>query len=335
MHKDFSEYLIKNEPVFKAWGEYVLSYIMEKSNELKISSDFIQKFEGPRVKELNSALDKIIRKNYINPLEQMTDLVGVRIVVLLSPQLQEIDQIIASNTHWSYTRDRDFEDERNKLPSEFGYQSNHYVITLKDDIEFNSQKIPKGVKCEIQVRTLLQHAFAVTTHDTLYKPNASNIPSRAHRFMASSMALMETADHLMCETMELVNHEASIQKMLYQNLKDIYIKNFGGKDDWLPNEKINLYVIEKLYDLILELNLNGDNIILNLNDLLKRKPFIINNINEALKNEDKSFWKEPFCLLCYLLCHQNARKLYQLWPLAIYTNQMEILYAHLGASFSV
>ncbi len=239
----FENFLKRQTPMLQAWGEYVLDYIQEEVKNLPESYSTVQKYEGPRVKDIKSALNKIIRKNYTNPITQMTDLVGLRVVVLLKHHIPLIDNIIENNPIWNYRKDRNIDTEISNAPTVFAYQSNHYIITLKDDLWSNNIKFEKGITCEIQIRTLLQHAFAVTTHDTLYKPNTTNIPTKAERFMASSMALMETADHLMCETMELVNQSLQNREEFYSYLLSMY-HNFIETDPTHPDKAINLYVIE-------------------------------------------------------------------------------------------
>jgi len=49
------------------------------------------------------------------------------------------------------------------------------------------------MKCEIQVRTILQHAWAEIEHDLVYKSPA-DIPFRVRRRFASLAGLLEIAD---------------------------------------------------------------------------------------------------------------------------------------------
>ncbi|VDN46192.1 protein of unknown function [Petrocella atlantisensis] len=47
----------------------------------------------------------------------------------------------------------------------FGYLSVHYIAELKDDAIIPEHKKLKKLKFEIQVRTLLQHAWSEVEHD--------------------------------------------------------------------------------------------------------------------------------------------------------------------------
>ena len=62
-------------------------------------------------------------------------------------------------------------------------------------LEFERVQIPADIPCEIQIRTLLQHAYSELTHDTIYKPNVRATPA-VKRTAAKSMALIEaTSDY--------------------------------------------------------------------------------------------------------------------------------------------
>jgi len=53
----------------------------------------------------------------------------------------------------------------------FGYRANHYIISLDTKrTSLNEYKRFYGLKCEVQVKTLLQHAWAEIEHDIGYKP---------------------------------------------------------------------------------------------------------------------------------------------------------------------
>src|SRR5690606_22227118 len=104
------------------------------------------------------------------------------------------------------SKDKDFEAEREAHPLEFVYQSVHYVLKSKPGQAFNGVNLPAGLACEIQVRTLLQHAHSELTHDTLYKPKATAKPA-VHRTVAKSMALIEATDEFFDEAMRKLHTE--------------------------------------------------------------------------------------------------------------------------------
>lgn len=91
--------------------------------------------------------------------------------------------------------------------SEFGYRSYHYIVQTHAD-EILGVKIPKDVighrKAEIQVRTLLQHAWANVSHDQFYKSQFKK-PEYLERSMARLSALLEEADESFSSVIDGLN----------------------------------------------------------------------------------------------------------------------------------
>jgi len=98
---------------------------------------------------------------------------------------------------------------------QFGYKSVHYVISLssprRDLAEWTEFE---KFKAEIQVRTILQHAWAEIDHEIRYK-NEENIPIEIKRRIYRLMALFELADE------EFQNLKYSTEGVKGKYLEDI------------------------------------------------------------------------------------------------------------------
>ena len=147
-----------------------------------------------RVKGSDSFREKLVRKgkHYTDPLNEVTDLVGIRVVVYYQTDADTVDSVIRGNFDVdelnTYRRADTLRDE------EFGYLSNHYVISIGE----SRRTLPEwqqyeGLKAEVQVRTALQHAWAAVDHKMNYKSPA-DIPGRIRRKMAMLSAIFELAD---------------------------------------------------------------------------------------------------------------------------------------------
>jgi hypothetical protein len=75
----------------------------------------------------------------------------------------------------------------------FGYAALHYVVRLGSNHLGARYDDLKNLKCEIQVRTVLQDAWSIVSHHLLYK-RESQIPSVFKRKIHSLSGLFETAD---------------------------------------------------------------------------------------------------------------------------------------------
>ncbi len=185
-------------PALKEWGAFVILRIQEYV-ELEIGAERKKSFfkiePNFRVKDADSAVAKQSNKKYSDPLEAMTDLVGARFVVLLKTDIDIVERAVITCTAWAKSKDRNPQDERDQRPNQFEYQSVHFVVRNNKEFTLNNITIPEGMACEIQIRTLLQHAYAELVHDKFYKATEV-VPQSALRLVARSMALMETTDEM-------------------------------------------------------------------------------------------------------------------------------------------
>lgn len=120
-----------------------------------------------RLKAKDSFLEKIERKNYTS-INQMTDLSGLRIIAYTTLEVDQICHLIEKEFLVDSEKSVNKADamEINKV----GYLSVHYIIALSPErISLSEYKRFNGLWCEIQVRSLLQHAWAEIEHDRNYK----------------------------------------------------------------------------------------------------------------------------------------------------------------------
>ncbi len=121
-----------------------------------------------RTKEVVSFAAKLIKKNkYRDPLREMTDLVGARIVVHLPEEVDAVCRWIEANLEIDKANSGD---KLKHLGAEkFGYRSVHYVVETRPSKPAGIPDKLVGLKAEVQVRTIAQHAWSDIGHDRLYK----------------------------------------------------------------------------------------------------------------------------------------------------------------------
>ena len=148
-----------------------------------------------RAKPYASFAEKMARKaaKYSSLGIGPTDLCGARVI---TETQAEVERVCA------YIRGAFVIDEANSIDvrtrlkaAEFGYLSVHYVVQLKGT-EILGVPIPPEIgdrKAEIQVRTLLQHAWASISHDRVYKASF-RVPEQLSRDLARVAAFLEEAD---------------------------------------------------------------------------------------------------------------------------------------------
>ncbi|WP_181321729.1 GTP pyrophosphokinase [Trinickia symbiotica] len=145
-----------------------------------------------RTKDATSFREKIVRssKSYTNPLEELTDLTGLRIITYYQDDAALIGELIKSEFDVDSTNSV----EHSPIDSEFGYRSAHYIVRLSDS---RAQLVEwaglAGLRAEIQVRTVLQHAWAAISHKLQYK-REHDVPTSLRRKLFRLSALFELAD---------------------------------------------------------------------------------------------------------------------------------------------
>ena len=128
---------------------------------------------------------------YRHPLDEITDLAGVRIITFFPRAVASIGNCIREEfeviEHTDHSR-KLYQDER------FGYQSEHYLVKINSKrTELPEYEPHRGLVAEVQVRTILQHAWAEIEHDIQYKASIITPNTIRRRFM-SLAGLLEIAD---------------------------------------------------------------------------------------------------------------------------------------------
>ena len=144
-----------------------------------------------RLKTCSSILEKVERKSVeLDLLTDLDDLVGIRVILLYMDDLTAIGDIIRQNFELI-----SFENTSTRLgDSQFGYQSDHYIVKIKPEWEaVPTYRGLGGLKAELQVRTMAQHIWATASHKLQYK-NEDNVPQPLRRTINRVSALLETVD---------------------------------------------------------------------------------------------------------------------------------------------
>lgn len=146
-----------------------------------------------RGKDISSLVGKLRRpdKSY-NNLSDITDLAGVRITAYFADDVDLIAKMLRSEFFVDQKSSVDKRQYTN--PNQFGYLSLHYVLSFnKNRAGLAEYRKFSGLKCEVQVRSILQHAWAEIEHDLGYK-SATGVPAHLRRKFARIASLLEIAD---------------------------------------------------------------------------------------------------------------------------------------------
>lgn len=310
--------------MYDEWGQQIKQVIEEellkKSYDL---SSFIKIPAIPRVKKIDSLLAKAFyrNKNYANPYDDITDKVGIRFVLLLEEDVKAVCDIIDSNVSWNVSLDRDFEKERNDKPELFDYKSMHYIVRNKADIMCNGVVIKENTPCEIQVRTLLQHAYAEMAHDQIYKNKQEIIPE-IKRIVARSMALIEATDKFFSDASRMIYDQEHSKKCLLDRLYKIYESKLRKT---LLNEKLNLSVMNEIDGLIETTEFES------ILEYLDDNPIVYELISQNY--EKYLIFRQPVILILFYLVDKRQSTLLSKWEIT--PDYIRVISALLGISLDL
>jgi ppGpp synthetase/RelA/SpoT-type nucleotidyltranferase len=153
-----------------------------------------------RVKDVDSLVEKVRRKNYRDLDKQVTDLAGVRVIVYRLRDLDRVCQVVQEsfNLH-PETRDKRVDLGVDKV----GYRSMNFVCDLgpsRAGLREYTQLM--GRVFELQVCTVLEHAWAEIEHD-IYK--SEGLPNDLGRPLKLLAGQLESADWQLEIIIERIN----------------------------------------------------------------------------------------------------------------------------------
>ncbi|WP_145339837.1 GTP pyrophosphokinase family protein [Pantoea sp. PSNIH1] len=185
---NINSWIDESLPKFELLGKHI-AFILEnllQQNQVEYLS------VSYRTKTKDGVLEKIGRKKYKNPTEELTDISGVRVILYLDSDIPKVSDIIKSI--FNVDAKNSMDNEKRLSSDKVGYRSVHYVCDIGEKRNsLQEYEYISGLNCEIQVRTMLQHAWAELTHDRNYKLGA-NLPLQIQRKINLYSGMLEIAD---------------------------------------------------------------------------------------------------------------------------------------------
>ena len=235
MTKEAIDWYIESRPIYKRLSSKVESLLSEVFESNNISYHIVTS----RTKTIESVRGKVSKGKYERPEEEIQDFSGIRIITYVEDEVSKICDVIES------IFEIDKENSSNKSDDlgldKVGYKSVHYIASL----DANRLNLPEykqyiGRCFEIQVRTILQHAWAEIEHDRNYK-YAGKLPKDIGRRFKILSGVLEMADR---EFNNISNEIDTISKNTAESTKT------GKLDIALSSTTLKQYLHTKFKNLI-------------------------------------------------------------------------------------
>lgn len=225
-----SKYLSKStiRENYEAYGEYFAKILQ---NILVVLQDKIHLSAQPtykwRIKRFDSYYKKVLRKEAdkiteFSSLICLTDMLGIRLICAF---LEDINLAISQIKEIFEIKEVEVKGTEKNF-SEFGYESIHVLVKIpeecfppKDERFENLMPLGGELVCEIQIRTILQDAWAEVEHELIYKTEFSPFDAPLRRKLAAINASLSLAD---ITFQEIRDYQKKLQKELEERRQSFY-----------------------------------------------------------------------------------------------------------------
>ena len=252
---------IRIQQVFNNYTVYLQEILENIHNVLKehitLSSQPTYKM---RIKSFSSYYKKILRQKPDEALNSeklvtLTDIIGIRIICTF---LEDIAVVRSQISEIFDVKEIEIKGASQSF-KEFGYESIHVLVAIPKECLPASlpldMKIPDDLVCEIQIRTILQDAWAEVEHELIYKTEFSPFDMPLRRKLASVNASLSLADVIF---QEIRDYQKKLQTELNERRQAFYHLADGltNTEKMVPVpdkiERVNPYVQGTIDDLILQ-----------------------------------------------------------------------------------
>ena len=161
-----------------------------------------------RAKEVLSFTKKALRKGYADPLKEIGDKAGVRVIVHYTADIATVEEVVAEIAI--------VHAKESKLDAlaydELGYLGIHLELELRSDCVPAAADRLSGLRAELQIHTKAQSAWAVVSHDLLYK-SPVDLPVEIRRGITRLVALVELFDDEVARLRQAIEDHPDLQEM--------------------------------------------------------------------------------------------------------------------------
>ena len=190
---------VKEEPFEKLMFFYksALSQLITQMNIIKDEFQIMYNYDlidhiDTRIKEPKSIIKKMEKKKYdktyLNLIEKINDIAGMRIICTLKDDIFFIRDLIKQMPELHILKEKDY--VTNPKPS--GYSSYHMIVEVP--VKLTQKTI--YVKCEIQIRTLAMDFWASFEHKVKYKTE-KNVNKKTSKELVNCAKMINKFDDKM------------------------------------------------------------------------------------------------------------------------------------------
>lgn len=203
---------------FVKFGELLIDLIEVLLSDAGIkchSIEFRVKTHESATRKLESNLSK-----YADGYDSLTDLLGIRIITYFPDQVDQVADVLREE--FSVDEENSV-DKRMILDADrFGYLSLHFILSMHEKrCPLREYADFTDVLFEVQIRSILQHAWAEIEHDLGYKGNRT-LPYELQRRFSRLAGILEIADIEFTSLRDaIIEYDSKIVAKIGNSLADV------------------------------------------------------------------------------------------------------------------
>ena len=216
MLMNFDEYQKGGNELYKKLAKAVRD-ILEATADSRTDIPRVQSYQN-REKGIESLKRKLTKRGKLDAPDigaEIKDLAGVRVILYTNIDYDRYLRarliVETLSIDWAETKAHYPNDENDGTR----YEGFHYIVSLPDGVTAREEYAAlRGLRCEVQIQTLLAHAFAEASHDIIYKGDETpGFGGKARKGMIDR--LNRTADdHLKKAGYELDKVQADYENLI-------------------------------------------------------------------------------------------------------------------------
>jgi hypothetical protein len=191
--------------------------------------------------------------------EDIVDLAGVRVALYFPLQRTLVGKRIESLFHVIKTKNfPEGPREQNRDPRFIGYSATHYHVRLREDNLADVDKRFAAAKVEIQIASVLMHAWAEVDHDLVYKPEGETLSVEEYAILNQLNGLVITGEAMLESLQRLGEQRVAERKRSFSNHYDLaaYLLSQPNIVSDSPSVSASgLGRVDLLFDFLAELNM--------------------------------------------------------------------------------
>lgn len=189
-----------------------------------------------RVKSFKSYYEKLLRIVRDGDRQSgtvvVTDLMALRVVCPFLEEVAEAEEVLRErfDIHELDRKGAEFS------VREFGYESTHCLLRVPPDL-CETFHLPGPLDCEVQLRTILQDAWAEVEHEIVYKSELTLLDKSVQRKLAALNASLSLSDMTF---QEIRNYQHALTAELSRRRAGFWesLNKTVGADEWGANGEI-------------------------------------------------------------------------------------------------